>query len=211
MSRIESPNQMRPLPGSIPAVRPRRSETSCWLRYSCQICFARDESESVHSARDITQSSNRGWCEIRRFILRLMRYVVTTDPTTLYDPQQSPLPGQPRLENPDRLCRPRQYRRFGIGVLTTKGTRFTKGLDSSRPRTEDGDQLTIKNLARQGRKQRRKKVCTTKTRRARSSEFNGARTFLSAYCRGLENPRSFEEVFTRAAQTFNYGTSKGRG
>jgi len=41
-------------------------------------------------------------------------------------------------------------------------------------------------------------------------EFKGARTFLSAYCRGLENPRSFEEVFTRGAQIFNYGNSKGR-
>ena len=39
-----------------------------------------------------------------------------------------------------------------------------------------------------------------RTRRARSSESKGARTFLSAYSRGLENPRSIEEPFAQGEQ-----------
>ena len=48
MSRTDSPNQIRPLRGSIPAVCPERSDRSCCCWYSAHICLASAEFAFAH-------------------------------------------------------------------------------------------------------------------------------------------------------------------
>src|SRR4051794_23885475 len=56
MSAADSPNQTRPLTGSIPAVRPIKAETSCTRWYSAQIWRECWVSASVQVEGDMTRA-----------------------------------------------------------------------------------------------------------------------------------------------------------